>query len=70
MMERVAVDSSDIRSIGYDAESSVLEIEFKKGSVYQYSEVPAEEHAALMAAESKGKHFNANVKGRYGFLKL
>jgi hypothetical protein len=54
-MEREEVTSSNLRSVGYDAESQILEIEFKQGAVYQYYEVPPEVHASLMAARSIGR---------------
>lgn len=63
-MEREAVSSSMIRSIGYDAESSTLEIEFNSGAVWQYFEFPPEQYEAFRAG-SLGKFFHANIKGRY-----
>lgn len=69
-MERTSVSSSNIQSIGYHADSSTLEIEFIKGSVYQYFGVPQGEHEALMHSDSKGKYFNANIKDRYSCAKL
>lgn len=64
-MDRTAVSSKNIASIGYCKESEVLEIEFKRGGFYQYSEVPIEEFDALMEAASHGKYFNANIRERY-----
>jgi hypothetical protein len=69
-MERVFVSSSNIRSIGYDAESSTLEVEFNSGAVHQYQGVPQGEYDALMNAGSKGTHFNANLKNRFPSVKL
>lgn len=63
-MRRAKVVSSQILSIGYDAQTETLEIEFKGGSVYQYEEVPAEVHAAFMTAPSKGNFFRERIKGR------
>ena len=39
-MDREYVDSSMITSIGYDAMSCTLEIEFKSGVVWQYHDFP------------------------------
>lgn len=73
-MRRTLVESSQISSIGYDPTKSLLEIQFKnakgEGPVYEYYNVPAEAHAALMAAESKGRHFRQAVKGVYGYKKV
>ena len=69
-MERTPVTSTDIRTIGYEAESQTLEIEFNSSGVYQYSGVPSGEYDGIMAADSKGKYFHANIKNRYSFVKL
>lgn len=64
-MERTPVSSSSIASIGYEAESRILEIEFPRGAVFRYYDVPTEEHEAFMASDSKGRYFNSNIKNRY-----
>ena len=69
-MKRQSVESSNLRSIGYDEFLFVLEIEFKSGAVYRYYGVPSEVHDELINAESVGKYFNANVKSKYNFLKV
>ena len=69
-MERTPVTSSNIRAIGYDSDNQTLEVEFNYGAVYQYSGVPQEEHEGMMHADSKGKYLNANIKGRYQYVKL
>jgi hypothetical protein len=64
-MQRVSVDSSSIASIGYAPEQQVLELEFRQSrEVYQYFDVPAEEHAAFLAADSKGTYLNLHFKSR------
>ena len=69
-MQRQSVESSNLRSVGYDEFLLVLEIEFKSGAVYRYYGVPSEVHDELVNAESVGKYFNANVKSKYNFLKV
>jgi hypothetical protein len=59
-MRRKAVDSSTMRSVGYEARSRILEIEFNSGAVYQYVGVPARTYQQLLAAESKGRYFNGD----------
>ena len=63
-MKREVVESSNLRSIGYDAEKEVLEVEFAKGGVYVYSGVPEEIYKAIMNAESKGSAFFRYIKSR------
>jgi len=69
-MNRIAVQSSNIRSVGYDPGSSTLQVEFSSGSVCQYLNVPKDEYEGLMRASSKGRYFNTNIKGEYQDVKV
>ena len=69
-MKRVTVSSSNLRSIGYDEENSVLEIEFKHGGIYQYLNVPNSIYNKLMNASSHGTYFAANIRNVYTTVKL
>ena len=69
-MERQQVRSSNIRSIGYDSEQHILEVEFRNGGLYQYFEVPAEHHIGLMKAASHGRYLDRCIKGRYRYRKI
>ncbi|MER2514392.1 MAG: KTSC domain-containing protein [Nitrosomonas ureae] len=69
-MERQAVASSNLRSVGYDAESAILEIQFHHGGVYQYVAVPLTIYEGLMAAGSKGRYFASHIKKRYRYRKV
>jgi hypothetical protein len=62
-MERV--ESGNIREVGHDPASNTLRIRFIHGGTYDYFGVPAEAHADLMAAASKGQHFHQHIRGRY-----
>ncbi|MGJ5040902.1 KTSC domain-containing protein [Bradyrhizobium sp. HKCCYLRH1062] len=64
-MERQSVVSSNLVSVGYDEDSSTLEVEFKSGAVYRYFNVPLFEYERLMEASSHGIYFNANIKDKY-----
>jgi len=64
-MRRLPVSSSAIASVGYDAPTSVLEVEFRSGDVYRYFVVPASVHDALMTAPSKGRFFQERIRDRY-----
>lgn len=61
-MQRTAVTSSQIKSVGYDPASRTLEVEFTKGAVYQYFDVPEAMYRDLIEAESIGKYFNQFIK--------
>jgi hypothetical protein len=65
-MERKAINSSNIASIGYSPYSETLEIEFlKTGKVYEYLNVPQFMYDRLMEAPSQGIFFNAEIKNAY-----
>jgi hypothetical protein len=59
------VDSSMIKAIGHDPETSNLHVEFHGGAKYIYLGVPPEKHTALMQSESIGRHFNQNIRGAH-----
>jgi hypothetical protein len=64
-MRRIPVRSTSIASIGYLPAKRELEIKFREsGDVYRYFDVPGEEYAAFMAAESKGTYLNEVFKAR------
>lgn len=64
-MNRTPVSSSNLASIGYDAESLVLEVEFNNGRVYQYFDVPQGTYDELMSASSKGSYMNNGIKKQF-----
>jgi len=69
-MDRVRVSSSNLRSVGYDEQSAVLEVEFHSGGVYQYSGVPRSTFEALMRAASKGAYLDAYIKARFSYRRV
>ena len=69
-MNRQNVVSSNIRSIGYDQISMVLEVEFLNGSVYQYIGVPESLFNELMKAPSHGTFLAQNIKDRFAYRRI
>jgi hypothetical protein len=61
-MLRQPVSSTSLSAVGYDEAKRILEVEFQRGTVYQYFEVPPQVYQELMAAESHGAYFANNVK--------
>jgi hypothetical protein len=64
-MKRTFVNSSSVASVGYDAATSVLEVEFRNGNVYRYFAVPSKIHGALVEADSVGAFVNTVIKPHY-----
>jgi ATP-dependent DNA helicase RecG len=69
-MKRQSVESSNLASVGYDAENEIIEVEFKHGGVYQYFDVPENVYEELMNADSHGRYFVHNIKDDYEFEKM
>lgn len=66
--------SSQISGFGYDANSKTLAISFpgrgaQPDTIYHYFDVPAEVYAGLLASESKGKFFGAEIRTKYRYEK-
>lgn len=64
-MNRQGVKSSNIKSIGYDAAKHLLEVEFTNGTVYQYKDVPQDKYNDLVSADSIGRYFMQNIRGKF-----
>lgn len=69
-MRRINVESSNLKSVGYNEENEILEIEFLHGGLYKYYDVPESEYNALMNASSHGSYFSRNIKNRYRYQKI
>ena len=69
-MKRINIISSSIKSIGYDSQSCILEIEFSRGAIYQYKDIPSFHVIRLLFAESVGKYFDINIKKNYEYEKI
>ena len=66
------VDSSSIAAMAYDCAQRMLDIEFREsGEIYRYFEVPADEYAAFLEADSKGTYLNQQFKcAGYQYIRL
>jgi len=64
-MERKRVNSSRLRSVGYDEKNQVLEIEMSNGQVWQYSKVSPEVYRRFMAAPNPTSYFDDKIAEEY-----
>jgi len=62
-MKRKPVKSSNITSVGYDADKLILEVEFNSGKIYQYSPITNEGYIEMLKADSVGKFFLQHIRG-------
>jgi hypothetical protein len=64
------VDSSLAHSVGHDADADILRIQFKSGGTYDYFAVPAEKHQEMLKADSIGKYFHSEIRGRHQYERV
>lgn len=75
-MNRIEVKSSQVKSVGYDAEQQILEIEFKsrnegeEGPIYQYSGFGADDWVLFRQQESIGSYLNRHIKPNFSCRKI
>ena len=69
-IKRTPIASSNIASVGYDAEKQILEIEFQHRAIYQYVDVPKQVYDELMNAPSIASYFMHNIKNEYNNQKI
>ncbi len=67
---RKPVTSSNLASIGYDAQEKTLEIEFVYGGTYQYPDVPPRIYTELLNAPSVGAYFHQHIRKQYPAKKV
>lgn len=64
-MHRLSVESSAIATVGYDARSRTLEVEYAGGGIYRYFGVPQRAYELLLRADSHGAYVNRRIKPYY-----
>lgn len=69
-MDRKPVSSSMINAVGYDAASQILEIEFTRGTIYQYAEFPKALFDEFLSSSSVGQFFGSRIRGRFQETKV
>ncbi len=65
-----AVDSDAIAHVEYEAAACTLFVRFTSGEWYAYLDVPRLTFQRLLAAKSKGRFFQMEIRERYSFVKL
>ncbi len=51
-----------LASVAYDHGQTILQLEFRGGTVYQYFQVPRQTYQDLLQADSKGAYFNRHIR--------
>lgn len=64
------VESEAIREIDYDAPRRRLTVRFTSDALYAYEGVSAATSRAFLAADSKGRFFAEEIRGRYPYRRM
>lgn len=48
-----------------DWQNETLTVEFQKGGIYKYYNLPEDVYLSLLRSQSKGKFFHQNIVNRY-----
>jgi hypothetical protein len=64
------VESTTLRTVAYDEAREVLQLEFCNRAIYQYFDVPAAVHQALLDAQSKGGYFNRVIRRDFRYCQV
>ena len=69
-MERKRVNSSRLRSVGYDEKNQLLEVELSNGQVWQYTKVSPEVWRRFMAAPNPTTYYDDKIAEEYSSRRL
>lgn len=69
-VQMIAVESSNVKALGYDPDNRNAYAEFTKSGLYCYKEVPQTVFDDWLASESKGKYFHKHIKEKYEYEKI
>ncbi|HTA83136.1 MAG TPA: KTSC domain-containing protein [Bacteroidia bacterium] len=64
-LKRTRVNSSTIKSIGYNTQNGLLEIEFLNGDIHHYEKVQSDIYLRFIAAQSYTAYFNDIIRNKY-----
>lgn len=70
--EKMKLASSNLKSFSYNEEDELLDVWFRSGGVYRYSNIPRDVVDEMKFAESRGRYFWQNIRTNpdYPYTKL
>ena len=69
-MTWTAVESSALQAAGYAESQALLYLLFRSGEVYRYFDVAGRQYEEFLAADSKGRYFGRNIRGRFRYERM
>jgi hypothetical protein len=69
-MFRINIPSEDVRSVGYDRDNKILEIELLSTGIIRYSKVPEKTYIGLLNAKSYEDYWINKIKYIYPYERV
>ncbi len=69
-MDRKEVESRLVKSIGYDPEKKVMEVEFTTTMIYEYRNFPEEVYNQILEARSIDNFFKDKIANKYKYVRM
>lgn len=69
-IRRQSVISTNVASVGYSYRLRALEVEFTRGAIYRFLDVPPAIYQGLVSAQSKGHFIAENIREKYRFVRI
>jgi KTSC domain len=69
-MNWTPVESSVFWAAAYAEEQRVLYLLFRSGALYRYFDVAHRQYHEFLEADSKGRFFGRNIRGRFRYERL
>ena len=69
-MNVIAVDSTTLSAVAYDAVRGVMLVQFRDKAIYGYFSVPLSVYEGLLGAVSKGSYFNQFIRGGFRYARV
>lgn len=69
-MEKTNIDTRLIKSMGYDKEKKIMEVEFTSDMIHQYRNFPEDLYNEMIKNKNIDKFFKINIVNRYHYNRL
>jgi len=70
IIETVAIESSSLDRVAYHHQRTILQVEFRDGTIYHYLGLPIQTYRHLLRADSKGAYFNHRIRNLFPHVRL
>ena len=69
-MKWTPVESTVLQAAAHAESRALLYLLFRSGEIYRYFDVPRRQYQEFLAADSKGRYFGRNIRGRFCYQRM